>query len=149
MTISSIKSSSNLISTNSSLYHEEDKEEYIEYKCKGLKEIPEPTHKYSITKINVPFNDIKKFPIWIKSCPLKNIDVQGNEIQEIDALADVKNLEFATLSNNQISSIKQIFFISLQNLIFLDLSSNQLTSLSGIENLKNLIHLSAAANIIS
>ncbi|MBC8356050.1 MAG: leucine-rich repeat domain-containing protein [Planctomycetes bacterium] len=72
------------------------------------------------------------------------LDLAGNEITKIDAIAGLNNIQSLDLSKNKITDIKPI--AGLKKLQYVQLSDNQITDLSALEKLENLRSLYISNN---
>jgi internalin A len=77
---------------------------------------------------------------------LASLDLAGNEITKIDAIAGLKNLQSLDLSKNKITDIKPIE--GLTKLQYVQLSDNQIADLSPVSKLDNLRSLYVSNNKI-
>ncbi|MCA9145412.1 MAG: leucine-rich repeat domain-containing protein [Planctomycetaceae bacterium] len=74
------------------------------------------------------------------------LDLAGNEVTKIDAIAGLKNIQSLDLSKNKITDISPI--AGLTKLQYLQLSDNQITDLSAVSRLENLRSLYISNNKI-
>ncbi|HUG70491.1 MAG TPA: leucine-rich repeat domain-containing protein [Pirellulaceae bacterium] len=75
---------------------------------------------------------------------LASLDLAGNEITKIDAIAGLKNIQSLDLSKNKITDIKPIE--GLTKLQYVQLSDNQVVDLSPVSKLDNLRSLYVSNN---
>ncbi len=77
---------------------------------------------------------------------LASLDLAGNEITRVDAIAGLKNIQSIDLSKNKITDIAPI--AGLTKLQYVQLSDNQITDLSPVAKLDNLRSLYVSNNKI-
>jgi len=102
---------------------------------------------FRLTKLNVPWRDIKSLKGLEYAVNLKYLNLWGNKITDISPLADLKNLKNLNLRDNKIIDILPL--AGLVNLTGLDLSSNNIVDISLLASLKNLKDLYLSGNNIT
>jgi len=96
-----------------------------------------------LNELSVGFNFISNLS-EISSKSLKILHISNNRIQEINAFANLPNLEYLDLFQNRLISLKEISFSSFVSLKYLNLSCNRLDLESEFDNVsyfKNLTFL--------
>jgi len=101
----------------------------------------------SIGQLDLNGNQIKDISALAGLKNLKRLSLDDNQIKDISALAGLKNLEYLSLSDNQIKDISAL--AGLKNLQTFDLSDNQIKDISALAGLKSLIWLNLNNNQIS
>ena len=106
-------------------------------------------HLAKITRLDLPFKSITvlKTGDFDGLTGLKTLDLQGNQISDISALAGLTSLTDLRLHGNQISDIGAL--AGLTNLERLFLSRNQISDISVLAGLTNLTELYLSGNQIS
>ena len=74
-----------------------------------------------------------------KVSQIKNLNMWGNELEDISILKEISNMEICSLSLNQIRSLKD--FQNCRKLAELYLRKNQISAIQDIKYLQNLPHL--------
>jgi Leucine Rich repeats (2 copies) len=100
----------------------------------------------NISTIKGKSKGIKDLTGLEKCRSLALLDLAGNEITKIDAIAELKNIQSLDLSGNKLTDIKPI--AGLLKLQYVELSGNQITDLSALAKLENLRSLYVSNNKI-
>ena len=101
-------------------------------------------HAPYLSKINLEGNHINDISALAGLTNLSSINFAANDISDISTLQTLPSLVEVDISDNFITSIQDLS--NLENLVRLNLSRNQITSLAGLENLQNLSDLNFCDN---
>ena len=112
--------------------------------CNSLKELD-----ISGSIEDIDLLDLKNTSISIPT--LEDLASARNKLKSVAQILFIKapNLTLLNLTDNQITTIDSSIANAFTRLIYLSIDGNALTSLSGLEDLTHLEHLSAARNLIT
>ncbi|KEZ52174.1 leucine-rich repeat domain-containing protein [Metabacillus indicus] len=88
----------------------------------------------NVKGVAIDDTEIKDFTV-LKNMSLKYLEVYNTELADLSFMKDMENLEFAALSENQISDLSLFASSNLDELISLNLSGNKIKDTEGLQGL--------------
>ena len=92
-----------------------------------------------VTELDLSGQELTDISALAKCTKLSRLDLSGNKITDISALAQLRELEWLSLRGNQVSDLMPL--MSLTKLSYLDAGENALTDLTGLHYLNSLEEL--------
>lgn len=121
----------------------------------NIEDISPLQNLFKLEEVNLSNNNIKTLSPLKNLTNLKKVDLSNsdkedavfrNEIEDVDALLNNKNLIYLNLLNNNVSDMSSI--LEMTNLEYLNLSGNKIVNLKGLDNLKNLNYLNLSNQVL-